>query len=38
MAPETGRRLAAASLPDEGYVSVITLAELEAGEVRVHVV
>lgn len=31
IAQESGRRLEASSLPDEGYVSVITLAELEAG-------
>ncbi len=31
IAQESGRRLDASLLPDEGYVSVITLAELEAG-------
>ncbi|WP_194928761.1 PIN domain-containing protein [Pseudactinotalea sp. HY158] len=31
IAHESGRRLEASSLPEEGYVSVITLAELEAG-------
>ncbi|MGC5617617.1 type II toxin-antitoxin system VapC family toxin [Georgenia sp. Z1491] len=31
IAQESGRQLETASLPDEGYVSVITLAELEAG-------
>lgn len=31
IAQESGRRLEVSSLPDEGYVCVITLAELEAG-------
>lgn len=31
IAQESKRRLQASSLPDEGYVCVITLAELEAG-------
>jgi len=31
IAQESGRQLDSTSLPDEGYVSVITLAELEAG-------
>lgn len=31
IAQESGRRLEASTLPDEGYVSVITLAELEVG-------
>ncbi|WIY82175.1 type II toxin-antitoxin system VapC family toxin [Propionimicrobium sp. PCR01-08-3] len=31
IAQESGRRIDVSLLPDEGYVSVITLAELEAG-------